>query len=75
MGKLKKLADLEISEQYKKILAQLSTPRSTAQVAAKLGLGYSTVSQRLCILAEMGHATKIQTMSGKTLYMLKNLEV
>ena len=75
MAKIRRIADLDISDDYKRILSQLNNPRNTAGICAKLGLGYSTVSQRLSILKEMGYVRKIKTMTGKVLWQLKDLEV
>lgn len=75
MTELIKLCDLKINETQKVILTLIYKPKSTYQIAAKLNKSYSSITQNLGILTAMGYATRIKSISGKTLYQQNNKTV
>ena len=71
----KKIAELNLDLEDKRMLGLLATPKKAALIAGKLRIGYSTAHQKLSILEALGYVKKIKTMTGKTLYELKNVEL
>lgn len=70
MGEVKLIADLDINDYQKHVLALLSKPRTTYEIAAKLKKSYSSVNQTLGILTALGFVKKIRKMSGGVIYKL-----
>lgn len=73
--KIINICDLNITDTQKKILTLLANPRTIYEMAAKLKMSYSGISQQLGILRALGHIKKIKKMSGGVIYLLKDLKV
>jgi predicted transcriptional regulator len=72
MTEIKRVCDLTVSDYQKMILTLCAEPKTTYQLAAKLKKSYSSISQNLGILRALNLISKIETMSGKTIYVLKD---
>jgi len=71
---MKRICDLELAENQKKILTLLLKPRTVYEVAAKMNKSYSCINQQLGILRALGHVKKIKKMSGGVIYIIKDCE-
>jgi predicted transcriptional regulator len=67
-----KIADLEVSDDDKKILAILSNPKTIPEICAKVNLSYSTISQKLSVLKERGLVSRQKSMANRSFFQLSS---
>lgn len=76
MSKVKpKISDLNISDEYKKVLAFLVKPHTIAQACALIDCSYSTMSHLLLIWEAKGWVRKIPMRQKGYLFVLNTENV
>ena len=70
-----KIYDLDLKDSDKKLLSFCAKPRTIAEIAAKLDKAYSTINQKLMVFKAKGFIKKIESPSGKVLYILNPKKV
>jgi hypothetical protein len=72
MADIKHIADLDLTDKQKAMLAYLTEAKTTYEVAAKFKKSFSGTSQALKILEALKYVTKITKMKGNgVLYQRK----
>jgi transposase len=65
-----KICDMEIHEDFKKILTYISIAKTIPQIAAKFDKSYTYVYQKLSIWEAKGWVQRMKTTSGRTVWLL-----